>query len=62
MRAKKAARGYVTTADMGKVFLPVMSNIDAFLLTKGLSYPKYTGVSVVGSIPECSLGTRESLP
>lgn len=55
----------MTTADMGnmgKVFLPVMSNIDAFLLTKGLRYPKYIGVSVVGSIPECSLGTRESLP
>lgn len=64
MCRKKAARGCVTASDMGnmgKVFLPITSDIDAFLLTQGLRYPKYTGVSVVGSIPECSLGTQESL-
>lgn len=65
MCRKKAARGCVTTADMGnmgKVFLPTMSDIDAFLLTQGLRYTQHTEVSVVGSILECSLGTRKSLP
>lgn len=48
--------------NMGKVFLPTMSDIDAFLLTQGLRYTQHTEVCVVGSILECSLGTQESLP